>query len=117
MEQERRQGPDLWIKWLPHLNLFTWGLFFVALVVVHYAQPEMDTGLVRYHELNIRQNWLQHLVYWIQIVLSGTIALIVGNLIIVQKRARRKQDVRFLNQKLLFILSSFVLLLITITTL
>jgi len=107
MNDERRQGPDFLMKLLPIFNLISWGLFVLSLVLTHIAQPEMDTGIVRYHGIEIRDYWVADMVYWIQVILLGMIILLFGNILIAKRRTRRKCDQQYLNQWLLLVLTLF----------
>ncbi|BCE02041.1 hypothetical protein [Marinicellulosiphila megalodicopiae] len=116
MNNERRQGPDFWIKSLPIFNMVAWGLFILTMALTHIAQPEMDTGIVRYHELEIREHWLMPIVFWIQITLLGMIMLLFGNIVVAKNRTRRKCDQQYLNQWLLLVLTLFSVLMLFIFT-
>ena len=54
---ERRQGPDLLQRSFFWLALACWGLFLVAMSAFHYARPEVEYGLLRYWDVDIRTSW------------------------------------------------------------
>ena len=101
IKTERRKGPD----WLCHLfkwlALSAWLIFAVALVLSHYASPELNTGLVRYWELDIRDYWHPILTVWLIYLLWGCITLSVVSLSINRLRMNRNTDHLYINIVLL----------------
>ncbi|MCH8538014.1 MAG: hypothetical protein LAT66_09620 [Alkalimonas sp.] len=109
-KNDRRQGPDFIRRLFSWLAILAWLVFIVAIVLVHYARPELDTGLVRYWELDIRQDWHPTLTTWLHYVLWVTAALSGISLVLNRLRARRKGD-RLHYNLLLLLLTSIALVL------
>ena len=77
IKNERRSGPDLLCRAFAWLAIIAWLLFVLALVMAHYARPEMDTGLVRYWGIEIRSDWHPQLTVYLQYLLWA-VALVSG---------------------------------------
>jgi hypothetical protein len=71
---ERRESPDFWFYLSQVLTLLSWTLFVFALVISFYAAPEKSYGVIRYHNIEIRQFWLTPLTgyWWKNIGVEGT---------------------------------------------
>lgn len=103
IQNERRSGPDLLCRAFAWLAIFAWLLFVLALVVAHYARPEMDTGLVRYWGIDIRTDWRPKLTLYLQYMLWATAALSGVSLLLNYLRSRRRNDHLHLNIILLLL--------------
>jgi hypothetical protein len=112
--KERRNDADLWTSALKVLAILGWCLFFCAILVSYYAAPDVDYGILRYHNIEIRKVWLTPLTGYLYIVLllsalSSYFCLIIDNC-----RSRRKNDGRYFNILLLLVITiawvSFILL-------
>lgn len=114
--QERRRGPDLLRKAFAWLAVMAWLVFLLALILVHYARPEMDTGLVRYFGLDLRDTWRPLLTQYLQAVLWLTALLSAISLTLNYLRSRRHSDHLHFNIVILLLSSiSFLLYLYKIT--
>lgn len=109
---ERRKGPDWRIRLLQAVAILAWLSFIAGLMLFHLARPEMNSGIVRYYEIEIRQFWdpayTGPLLYfvWISCVLS--LVSLVAN----RKLSRRIYDARRYNLILLTVITvSFGILL------
>ena len=110
IKNERRSGPDLLCRAFAWLAIIAWLLFVLALVVAHYARPEMDTGLVRYWGIEVRTDWRPKLTLYLQYMLWAT-AIISGiSLLLNYLRSRRRNDHLHLNIILLLLSCSGFLL-------
>lgn len=103
IQNERRSGPDLLCRAFAWLAIIAWFLFVLALVVAHYARPEMDTGLVRYWGIDIRTDWRPKLTLYLQYMLWATAALSGVSLLLNYLRSRRRNDHLHLNIILLLL--------------
>lgn len=80
--QNRRKGPD-WIVLSFHwLAVIGWIILIVALGLSHLAKPEMNSGLIRYWGIEIRDYWeptltgqLIYLLWWCCLVSLVSIVL------------------------------------------
>jgi hypothetical protein len=69
--KNRRKGPDWLLHSLSLLSIAGWVAFVIALGITHLAKPEFNSGLVRFHEISIRECWdpaltsqLLYLLWW-----------------------------------------------------
>lgn len=104
-KNDRRQGPDLIRQLFSWMAILAWLVFIVAIVLIHYARPELDTGLVRYWQLDIRQDWHPQLTLWLHYLLWVTAGLSGVSLVFNRLRARRKEDRLHFNLVLLLLTS------------
>jgi len=92
MRVNRRKGPDFLVKVLTTTSVIGWLLILLALIFVFYSQPEMDTGIVRFHGIEIRDYWLTG---WLTM---ATIFMFVSSIFSViawffhRKRSKRRDD-------------------------
>ena len=103
LKTERRKGPDLLCRAFAWLAISAWLIFLLALVLAHYARPEMDTGLVRYWGIEIRTDWRPKLTLYLQLMLWLIAALSVASLLLNYLRSRRRNDHLHLNIILLLL--------------
>lgn len=108
-EFERREGPDFLCRAFKYLAVIAWLLFFAALIVSHYARPEMDSGLVRYLGLDIRDYWRPRLTFWLVYLLWGSVLVSVTSLLLNRMRLKRRGDHLHFNIILLLISASGML--------
>jgi hypothetical protein len=59
--RDKRRGPDLLQRSFLWLTIICWGLFLLAMLTFHYARPEIEYGLLRYWDIDIRSDWLLQL--------------------------------------------------------
>ena len=107
---ERRHGPDLVCRSFSWLAIIGWVLFIIGLVIAHYARPEMDTGLVRYWDIEIRTDWRPGLTAYLRMMLWLVIISSGISLALNKMRLRRRGDHLHFNVVIL-LLSSLGLLL------
>ncbi|HAW91711.1 MULTISPECIES: hypothetical protein [unclassified Arsukibacterium] len=106
---ERREGPDLLRRAFKYVAIIAWLLFFAALVVSHYARPEMDSGLVRYLGLDIRDYWRPRLTFWLVYLLWGSVVVSMVSLVLNRMRLKRRSDHLHFNIILLLLSASGML--------
>jgi hypothetical protein len=87
------------------LNFLAWLALIVALGIFHYARPEMDTGLLRYIGIEIREYWSEHHVELLNAFLQMALVMTLFSLILNQRRSRRETDRFAIN---LFVLSGII---------
>ena len=87
-------------------NILAWLLFVVAMLVFHYARPELETGFMQMLGVDSRDDWSVPLTGYLLILLLICFCLSLAALVIRQKRARRLQDGPWLNLMILTCLSA-----------
>lgn len=107
---ERRQGPDWICRAFGWLAISGWLLFLLAMIIAHYARPEMNTGLVRYWGIEIRSEWHPMLTVYLQYFLLASAISSGLSLLLNRLRLRRRTDHLHFNIVLL-LLSCLSLLL------
>ncbi|MFB9885859.1 hypothetical protein [Balneatrix alpica] len=88
--QERRKGPDIWLKMMLILNLLAWVLFIASLSVLHMTQPEQASILTRFYQIELRSEWLAW-VMWI-LPLSAAIGFCTFAAILINAKRKRRRD-------------------------
>ncbi len=102
--KERRKSKDFWYKTLERLSLFCWSLFIIALLISFYAAPESDYGILRYHNISIRDFWKTPLTGYLYVVLWVSAFFSYLSLMINHYRSRRNTDNRQYNLILLLLI-------------
>ncbi|GAB3035816.1 hypothetical protein [Bowmanella dokdonensis] len=87
-------------------NILAWLLFVVAMLVFHYARPELETGFMQVLGVESREQWAMPLTGYLLILLLFCFCLSLAALFLRQKRARRIQDGPWLNLMILTCLSA-----------
>ncbi len=107
MKQERRKGPDLWVKVLGWLGVFGWFLMFMALFIIDRAKPEDENIFTKAAKIEVRTTWNQELTnYLFYLMIFGLCISIIG--IVINSRRHHREDDRFrLNLIILGIISIF----------
>ena len=100
---ERRQGPHLICRAFSWLAIIGWLLFVLAMVLAHYARPEMDTGLVRYWGIDIRDEWHPTLTACLKYFLVAAACASGLSIVLNRLRLRRRSDHLHLNIVLLLV--------------
>ena len=93
--ENRRKTPrtdDKLYRMVVGINLFAWLLFVVALIVFHYARPELVSGLQEYWGVDVRTDWSDTLSFYLILLLCLCIVLATITLILKRRRSRRKGD-------------------------
>ncbi|MGL1959088.1 MAG: hypothetical protein OCD00_17445 [Colwellia sp.] len=90
--QERRKSTDFWSYCASILSLVSWIMFIFALVMSFYAAPETNYGVLRYHDIEIRQFWLTPLTGYLYLFLWFSALGSYLVLMINKYRSRRRID-------------------------
>ena len=93
--ENRRKTPrtnDALYRIVVGINLFSWFLFLVALIVFHYARPELVSGLQEYWGVDVRKDWSETLSFYLILLLCMCIMLATVTLFLKRQRSRRKGD-------------------------
>lgn len=104
---ERRKSKDIWARLFLVINFIGLFVFFAALLVFHWAQPEFETLFDKFYQLDLRTQWNSTLVrYFAYTVVLGLGVSFCG-LGLSLFRARRKTD----HKNPIIVLGSLYLLL------
>jgi hypothetical protein len=103
--KERRNAVDIWIYVVRALATIGWVLFIFALIISSYAAPEINYGVLRYHNIEIRKFWLTPLTGYLYIILWLSALSTFICLVIDRYRSRRKSDGSYFNTLLLLIIT------------
>lgn len=109
VQQDRRRKPrrkDSFYRFVLSVNFVSWLLLVVALVVFHFARPEMVTGLQTYWGIAGRETWSQRHVDALIVLLQVCLGMALVTMLLRSKRNRRREDSYGVN---LFILASISL--------
>ena len=93
--ENRRKTPktnDAFYRLVVGINLFAWLLFVVALVVFHYARPELVSGLQEYWGFDVRKDWSETLSFYLILLLCMCVMLATLTFFLRRQRTRRKGD-------------------------
>ncbi|MCV2885993.1 hypothetical protein OE749_14970 [Aestuariibacter sp. AA17] len=114
--EERRQTPrkgDRLYRIVEILNICCWLVFLAALIVFHYARPELISGVQEYWGINGRDSWAQSLTLPLLMLLVFCLMLTSVVFVLRRKRNRRKRD--FFGINLYFLLALVIIALLWIT--
>jgi hypothetical protein len=102
---ERRKGHDFWFFALKLMALMGWAVFIIALVISHYAVPEQNYGLVRYHNIPIRDFWAYPLTSYLYYILWANAGFSFITIWVNHYRSRRVSDISGYNSTLLLLIT------------
>jgi hypothetical protein len=90
--KERRISLDFWFYLARVLAVVSWVLFIFSLGMSFYAAPEKSYGVVRYHNIEIRQFWLTPLTGYLYLVIWFSAAGSYASMLVEKYRGRRQND-------------------------
>ena len=105
--KDRRKTPrkaDHFYRIVQILNVAAWVVFVVALVVFHYARPELITGLQEYWGIDGRVDWSETLTFYLLLLLGFCLLLATCVFFMGKRRNRRKGDFFGINVYFLLII-------------
>jgi len=103
--KERRKSNDFWYYLARALAILSWLMFIFALGMSFYAAPEKSYGVVRYHDIEIRQFWLTPLTGYLYLVIWSSAAGSYTSMLVERYRSRRKNDNTHYNLYFLLIIN------------
>ncbi|MFY8349493.1 hypothetical protein AAEU29_03010 [Pseudoalteromonas sp. SSM20] len=112
MSTERRKNKSVRQFVIHALSITAWFFFILALIMFHYARPELEYGVIRYFGMEYRDHWLvtpRNLLI-LFLILTGIMSSI--SLFVRQHYNRRSQDSIGVNQISLLIVCIICLLVI-----
>lgn len=92
MQERRNNKTDILTSMLRIAATLGWLTIVAAQFIVWKAAPEMSTGIVRYHELELRETWQASWVALMPFVLGACTILSLFALGLRPFRSRRKSD-------------------------
>jgi len=101
----RRKFNDFWFYLAKILMLLSWIMFIFALAMSFYAAPEKSYGVVRYHDIEIRQFWLTPLTGYLYLVIWCSAAGSYASMLVEKYRSRRQNDNTHYNLYFLLIIN------------
>ena len=93
--ENRRKSPresDKFYQTIIGINVFGWVVFVVALIVFHYARPELISGVQAFWGVEGRDNWSYTLSFYLIALLLTCVGLSATVLLLKRRRNRRKKD-------------------------
>lgn len=93
--ENRRKVPrekDRLFKVMIGVNILGWLLFVAALIVFHYARPDLISGVQEFWGVDGREQWSQGLTGYLVILLCTCVLMSVAVLFLKRRRNRRKKD-------------------------
>lgn len=103
--KERRKSHDFWVYLARVLAIVSWILFIFALAMSFYAAPEKSYGVIRYHNIDIRQFWLTPLTGYLYLVIWFSAAGSYASMLVEKYRSRRQNDNTHYNLYFLLIIN------------
>jgi hypothetical protein len=92
LENERRKSIDFWFYFARILTICSWLAFIAAIFISYFVAPEKDYGVLRYHQIEVRQFWLTPLTGYLYLLIWSSAAGIYTATLIDKYRSRRKDD-------------------------
>ncbi|MFM2483582.1 hypothetical protein [Celerinatantimonas yamalensis] len=104
--KERRRGPDKLQRWLSLLTIICWFIFLGALIIFHYARPQIDYGYLEFKGIDIRAHWDATYLPWYLRLLWLCIIVTLVDLLLRLPRHRRRSDHHIYNLIVLLLISA-----------
>ncbi len=95
--KERRKSPDFWFYLARVFAICSWLAFLAAINISYFVAPETDYGLLRYHDIEIRQFWLTPLTGYLFLIIWFSAAGSYTSILIDKYRSRRRCDNTYAN--------------------
>ena len=89
---ERRQGPDLWVKFLKAAAILVWLAMLVILLIIDQAKPEFENFFSRLFNVTLRQDWDTDILAYAFYLSVLMLIFSIFTLLVNRKRHRRKSD-------------------------
>lgn len=89
---ERRKGPDFWVKWIKWAGYFSWVIAFAIIILTDRAKPPVETFFDRYFHIQLKRTWDIYLMRYAFLLLLVLFFICVFTIIVNFRRHRRKTD-------------------------
>ena len=94
MKPDRRRGPDLWVKTLRWLGVFSWFVMIAALFIIDRARPEEENMFTKAANVSVRTTWNMELFHYLfYLMIFGLCISVIG--IVINSRRHHRADDRF----------------------
>lgn len=91
---ERRKGADWVDVSINVLNILAWVVFLIALVIYHYAKPEIKYFVYQMvnEPVEVRTHWIEELKNWLFVTLYICTFISALTLVVNRFRLKRRDD-------------------------
>lgn len=91
---ERRKGADWVDVSINVLNILAWVIFLIALVIYHYAKPEIKYFVYEMvkEPVEVRTHWIEELKHWLFVTLYTCTFISALTLFVNRFRLKRRDD-------------------------
>ena len=103
--KERRKAADFWFYFARVLSVCSWLAFLIAINISYFVAPETNYGVLRYHDIEIRQFWLTPLTGYLYLVIWFSGATSYAATLIDKYRSRRSEDTPYYNLYFLLVIN------------
>ncbi len=103
--QERRKGPDFWLRAIQWLGIISWGLMLPLLYLIDRAKPGFETFFDRMFGIQVRTTWDLEVYRWAVFLMVILFIFSGVGLFINKNRNRRSEDSIRLNLVMILLLS------------
>ena len=90
--KERRKSIDFWFYLARILSFGSWLAFLAAINISYFVAPETNYGVLRYHQIEVRQFWLTPLTGYLYLLIWFSAAGSYASMLIDKYRSRRRND-------------------------
>jgi hypothetical protein len=103
--KERRTSVDFWFYLARVLTICSWLAFLAAINISYFVAPETNYGVLRYHEIEIRQFWLTPITGYLYLIIWFSAAGSYASMLIDKYRSRRRNDNTHINLYILLVIN------------
>lgn len=89
---------------LSGLTILCWIVFLIALIVFHYARPQIDYGFLKYKDVVVREHWDAEYLPWYLMLLWGCMAITLFDLGVRILRRHRHRHHHYYNLVILLLM-------------
>jgi NADH:ubiquinone oxidoreductase subunit 4 (subunit M) len=114
--EQKRRGPDIWVKIIHWLAACGWVLMFVVLLLADKARPQVAFFLDRILQIPLRTDWDMHLIGIACFLMIIILFLCTIGLFINSRRHKRRDD-RYNRSLVIMWILAFIGVIITVVNL
>jgi len=90
--KDRRRGPDILIKGISYISIFSWIMIFIIFLVISIAQPPKESFFDRQYNIQVHSNWDQKMIQIAFSLMYPIMVICAFGLLINTLRHQRKTD-------------------------